>query len=72
MVTSLFQRVKHRPDGTKVTHMLVKNGWCLWYRKYAPGDTVLGGLEKEARDAKKGLWVDSHPMPPWEWRKRSH
>jgi hypothetical protein len=26
-----------------------------WYRKYAPGDTVLEGLEKDAREAKKGL-----------------
>ena len=28
---------------------LVKQGWCWWYRKYAPADTVLEGLEKEAR-----------------------
>jgi len=45
------------PDGTNVNHTLVKDGWCWWYRKYAPGDTVLEGLEKEAREAKKGLWV---------------
>ena len=58
-----------RPDGTHVNHTLVKDGWCWWYRKYAPGDTVLEGLEKEAREAKKGLWVDPHPIPPWAWRK---
>jgi len=40
-----------------------------WYRKYAPGNTVLEGLEKEARDAKKGLWVDLAPIPPWVFRK---
>jgi endonuclease YncB( thermonuclease family) len=70
MVTSLFQRVKHRPDGTNVNHTLVKDGWCWWYRKYAPGDTVLKGLEKEAREARKGLWADPQPVPPWECRKR--
>ena len=59
------------PDGTNVNHELVKNGWCWWYRKYAPRDMVLEGLEKSAREAKKGLWSDSQPVPPWEWRKRS-
>jgi hypothetical protein len=44
--------------------------WCWWYRKSAPGDTVLEGLESEAREAKKGLWGDPQPAPPWEWRKR--
>jgi len=56
-------------DGTNVNHTLVKDGWCWWYRKYAPGDTVLEGLEKEAREAKKGLWVDPAPIPPWVYRK---
>jgi endonuclease YncB( thermonuclease family) len=35
------------PDGTNVNQTLVKDGWCWWYRKYAPRDTVLEGLEKE-------------------------
>jgi endonuclease YncB( thermonuclease family) len=58
-------------DGTNVNHTLVKDGWCWWYRKYAPGDRKLEKLEKDARDTKKGLWVDPHSVPPWEWRKRS-
>jgi len=41
---------------------LVKQGW--WYRKYVPVNTVLEGLEKDAREAKKGLWTDPQPMPP--------
>jgi len=44
--------------------------YVRWYQKYAPGDAVLEGLEKEAREAKKGLWADPQPVPPWEWRKR--
>jgi endonuclease YncB( thermonuclease family) len=24
-------------DGTNVNYALVKDGWCWWYRKYAPG-----------------------------------
>jgi endonuclease YncB( thermonuclease family) len=57
-------------DGTNVNHTLIEDGWCWWYWKYAPGDTVLEGLEKEAREAKNGLWADPQPVPPWEWRRR--
>lgn len=56
-------------DGTNVNHELVKEGWCWWYRKYAPGNTVLEGLEKDARETKKGLWIDPAPVPPWVNRK---
>ena len=58
------------PDGMNLNQELVKQGWCWWYQKYAPGDTVLEGLENEAREARKGLWVDPQPVPPWEWRKK--
>ena len=58
------------PDSTHVNHTLVKDGWCWWYRKYAPGDTELEKLESEPREAQRGLWADPHPVPPWEWRKR--
>jgi len=57
------------PDGMSLNQELVKQGWCWWYRKYAPGDTVLEGLEREARAAQKGLWADPLSEPPWEWRK---
>lgn len=59
------------PDGTNLNHQLVKNGWCWWYRKYAPKDPVLEALEGEAREAKRGVWSEPSPMPPWAWRKRS-
>jgi endonuclease YncB( thermonuclease family) len=55
------------PDGTTVNHKLVKDGWCWWYRKYAAEDTVLEGLENEARQGRKGLWVEPNHVPPWEW-----
>ena len=56
-------------DGTHVNHALVKDGWCWWYRKYATAGTVLEGLERKAREGKRGLWADPHPVPPWVYRK---
>ncbi len=55
------------PDGINVNHELLKEGWCWWYRTYAPGNAELEKLESEAREAKRGLWSDPQPVPPWEW-----
>jgi len=41
------------PDGTNVNHMLVKEGWCWWYRKYAPVDTVLEGWRRKREGARE-------------------
>lgn len=30
---------------------------------------MLERLEKDARETKKGLWVDPAPIPPWAYRK---
>jgi micrococcal nuclease len=57
-------------DGRNINRELVKAGWCWWYKNYAPKDTELKRLEKEAREGKHGLWADPAPVPPWEWRKR--
>ena len=58
------------PDGMNLNQELVRRGLCWWYRSNAPGDRVLEGLEKAAREAKKGVWSDPQSVPPWEWRKR--
>ena len=42
---------------------LAKQGRCWWYRCDAPGDTVLEGLKKEAREARKELWANLQPVP---------
>ena len=57
------------PDGRSLNQELVKAGMAWWYRQYAPNDTTLAQLEAEARTAKRGLWADAHPIPPWQWRK---
>jgi endonuclease YncB( thermonuclease family) len=50
------------PGGIHVNQELVKQGWCWWSQTYAPGDTVLEGLGKEAREGRKGLWADPLPL----------
>lgn len=47
----------------------VRRGWAWVYIRYAPKDSPLYGLEREARADKRGLWADDEPTPPWEWRR---
>jgi endonuclease YncB( thermonuclease family) len=48
----------------------VADGMAWVYRKYSK-DGALLRLEREAGDARRGLWSDPAPVPPWEWRKNS-
>jgi endonuclease YncB( thermonuclease family) len=48
---------------------LLQAGLAWWYQRYAPNDTRLAELEREARLAKRGLWADARPVPPWDWRR---
>ena len=57
------------PNGENLNRELVKSGFAWWYRKYSD-DESLGALESEARNARRGLWEDEHPIPPWEWRRK--
>ncbi len=56
------------PDGRVLNHELVQEGLAWWYRKYAPDDGTLAQLEADATAAKRGLWADAEPVPPWAWR----
>ncbi|MEO8593049.1 MAG: thermonuclease family protein [Candidatus Solibacter sp.] len=47
----------------------VRAGFAWWYQQYARRETVPRDLENEARAAKRGLWADPTPVPPWEWRR---
>jgi endonuclease YncB( thermonuclease family) len=58
------------PGGESLNEVLVASGLAWWYREYAPADTTLARLEREAREANRGLWSRANPVPPWEWRAR--
>ena len=55
------------PDRTNVSRELLRAGLAWWYRQYSK-DVSLGALEQEAQQAKRGLWADPNPIPPWEIR----
>lgn len=55
------------PNGTSLNQRLVEEGFAWHYVKYS-SDSRLAALEQAARAARRGLWVDSAPVPPWEFR----
>ena len=48
---------------------MVQDGLAWHYKQYSKSKE-LAVAEDEARNAKKGLWVDKSPEPPWEFRKK--
>jgi endonuclease YncB( thermonuclease family) len=48
----------------------VRRGMAWVFERYAPENSLLYAVHAEARAAKRGLWADANPVPPWEWRRR--
>jgi len=55
-------------DGKELNAALVGAG-LAWHNKQYSDDKNLALLEQNARREKIGLWSDSNPIPPWEWRR---
>ena len=56
------------PSGQSLTQALVALGMAWHYVRYS-NDDRLATIEANARKQRKGLWSDSEPVPPWDWRK---
>jgi len=54
-------------DGLDANREQIKRGMAWAYRQYLHDQSLLQ-VEDEARKAKVGLWSDTNPMPPWEYR----
>lgn len=50
-------------DERELGHEMIKAGLAWHFKKYN-SDLDLAELENEAREAKRGLWVDDNPMDP--------
>lgn len=53
----------------------VADGMAWWHQPYASGPSAAdrASYEQAEFDAKvhrRGLWADTNPIPPWQWRPR--
>lgn len=58
-----------REDGLHVNAEILKAGYAWHFTRYS-NDPEFARLEQEAREARRGIWRDDHPIPPWEFRRR--
>lgn len=56
-------------NGTNVNYELVKNGYAWQYSQYSKNNPMLAGYQQQAQQQRLGLWQDTNPTPPWEFRK---
>ncbi|CAM7184964.1 ParB [Citrobacter portucalensis] len=54
-------------NGTEANRYMVQSGAAWVYERYNT-DNSLPALQRVAQEQKHGLWAESHPVPPWEWR----
>jgi endonuclease YncB( thermonuclease family) len=62
-------------DSRDVGLRMVGEGMAWWYREYANEQSaedqkLYESAEDTARTARRGLWYDKTPIPPWEWRRK--
>lgn len=58
-------------DLGSINAAMVERGAAWVFRKYS-NDPKLIGLESTARTFRVGLWSDSAPVSPWDWRQSDH
>ena len=61
-------------SGEDINLEQVASGMAWHYKKYqgeqSQSDRIMySEAEVDARDARRGLWQDPEPIPPWEYRK---
>lgn len=54
-------------DGRDVNREMVAVGLAWHYTRYSDCP-LLAAAEDEAQAARRGLWADREPVPPWDWR----
>lgn len=62
-------------SGRDVNRAMVEQGFAWHYRAYAAEQTgadrrAYSEAEAAAKESRRGLWRDSNPVAPWEFRRR--
>lgn len=57
------------PDGSSLNMQLVQAGYA-WQYTYYSKSVEMTQAQAAAKAARRGLWLDAHPVAPWEWRKQ--
>jgi endonuclease YncB( thermonuclease family) len=60
--------IVYLPGGGTLNEALLSSGMAWHFKKYN-NDKSWARLENQARKSRIGLWSDSNPIPPWEFRK---
>lgn len=55
-------------DRVEANRAQVEQGLAWVFERYNR-DPALPKMQAQARDARRGLWADTAPIPPWEWRR---
>lgn len=56
-------------EGINVNEKLLEAG-LAWHYTTFDKNPAWAELEEEAKKAKRGLWVNHNPIPPWDYRKK--
>lgn len=54
-------------DGKSVNEEQVRSGMAWEYSNYHSNKSYIA-LQNEAQQARRGLWSQANPLPPWQWR----
>lgn len=57
------------PGGDTLQEILLDAGLAWVYPQYCRGCSGWYALEEGAKEARRGLWRDGNPVPPWVWRR---
>lgn len=57
-------------DGVDANAEQVRGGYAWVFTRYVQANSPLYALQLDAQAARRGLWTDRAPVPPWEWRRQ--